>query len=63
MLTRSQHTSGNKKAEEDAGKDAETKIKEIKEAGKKSQNAVIKDLLQAVFDVKPVVPERIEVPK
>ncbi|KAJ5054085.1 uncharacterized protein L3040_000369 [Drepanopeziza brunnea f. sp. 'multigermtubi'] len=59
----SEHTSGNKKAEEDAGKDAETKIKEIKGAGQKGQDAVIKDLLKAVFDVKPVAPERIEVPK
>ncbi|TGO88918.1 hypothetical protein BPOR_0134g00050 [Botrytis porri] len=30
-----EHTSGNKKAEEDANKDAEIKLKEIKEAGKK----------------------------
>ena len=60
---RAQHTSGNKKAEEDANKDAETKMKEIKEAGKKGQDRVVKDLLKAVFDIKPVVPERIEVPK
>ncbi|KAL2071247.1 hypothetical protein VTL71DRAFT_12482 [Oculimacula yallundae] len=59
----SEHTSGNKKAEEDANKDAETKIKEIKTAGKKGQDAVVKDLLNAVFDVKPVVPERTEAPK
>jgi V-type H+-transporting ATPase subunit G len=59
----SQHTSGNKKAEEDANKDAETKIKEIKEAGKKGQDQVVKELLKAVFDIKPVVPDRIEVPK
>lgn len=58
-----QHTSGNKKAEEDANKDAEIKMKEIKEAGKKGQDQVVKDLLSAVFDIKPVVPERIEVPK
>merc|ERR1711900_106450 len=59
----SEHTSGNKKAEEDANKDAEQKIKEIRAAGKKGQDAVVKDLLNAVFDVKPVVPERIEAPK
>ncbi|KAI6712619.1 hypothetical protein JHW43_004847 [Diplocarpon mali] len=59
----SEHTSGNKKAEEDAGKDAETKMKEIKSAGKKGQDPVIKDLLKAVFDVKPEVPDRVEVPK
>ncbi|PBP25471.1 vacuolar ATPase [Diplocarpon rosae] len=59
----SEHTSGNKKAEQDAGKDAETKIKEIKSAGKKGQDPVIKDLLKTVFDIKPVVPDRVEVPK
>ncbi|TVY29741.1 V-type proton ATPase subunit G [Lachnellula hyalina] len=59
----SEHTSGNKKAEEDASKDAEVKIKEIQEAGKKGQDQVVKDLLKAVIDVKPVVPDRIEVPK
>ena len=58
-----QHTSGNKKAEEDANKDAEVKMKEIKEAGKKGQDKVVKDLLKALFDIKPVVPDRIEVPK
>jgi V-type H+-transporting ATPase subunit G len=62
-LITEQHTSGNKKAEEDANKDAETKMKEIKEAGKKGQDRVIKDLLKAVFDIKPVVPDRIEVPQ
>jgi len=58
-----QHTSGNKKAEEDANKDAEVKMKEIKEAGTKGQDKVVEDLLKAVFDIKPVVPDRIEVPK
>ncbi|CAG8958217.1 hypothetical protein HYFRA_00000571 [Hymenoscyphus fraxineus] len=58
-----EHTSGNKKAEEEASKDAESKIKEIQAAGKKGQEQVVTDLLKAVFDVKPVVPDRIEVPK
>jgi len=58
----SQHTSGNKKAEEDANKDAEQQIKSISQAGKKGQDAVVADLLKAVFDVKPEVPDRIEVP-
>ncbi|EPE34716.1 hypothetical protein GLAREA_10410 [Glarea lozoyensis ATCC 20868] len=58
-----EHTSGNKKAEEDASKDAEVKIKEIQQAGKKGQDQVVKDLLKAVFDITPIVPERIEVPK
>jgi V-type H+-transporting ATPase subunit G len=38
-------------------------MKEIKEAGKKGQDRVVKDLLKAVFDIKPVVPDRIEMPK
>lgn len=58
-----QHTSGNKKAEEDANKDSENQLKEIKEAGKKGESQVISDLLKAVFDVKPVAPERVEGPK
>ncbi|PMD23721.1 V-type proton ATPase-like protein subunit G [Hyaloscypha hepaticicola] len=58
-----EHTSGNKKAEEDANKDAETKIKEIKEAGKTGQDKVVENLLKAVFEITPVVPERIEKPK
>ncbi|KAM3079349.1 H(+)-transporting V1 sector ATPase subunit G [Clarireedia jacksonii] len=58
-----EHTSGNKKAEEDASKDAENKLQEIKEAGKKGEGKVIEDLLKAVFDVKPVVPERVQGPK
>jgi hypothetical protein len=57
-----QHSSGNQKAEEEAKKDADKKIKEIQEASKKGQDKVIKDLLNAVFEVKPVVPDRIEVP-
>jgi V-type H+-transporting ATPase subunit G len=38
-------------------------MKEIKEAGKTGQDKVVKDLLKAVFDITPVVPERIEIPK
>jgi V-type H+-transporting ATPase subunit G len=57
-----QHTRGNKKAEEDASRDAEAQIKSIKEAGKQGQDKVVADLLKAVFDVKPVVPKRIEMP-
>ncbi|RQM07381.1 hypothetical protein DH86_00003111 [Scytalidium sp. 3C] len=58
-----EHTSGNKKAEDDADKEAQSKIKEIEAAGKKSSDKVVKDLLKAVFEVKPVVPERVEVPE
>ncbi|KAH8599107.1 H+-ATPase G subunit-domain-containing protein [Bisporella sp. PMI_857] len=58
-----EHTSGNKKAEDDASKDAEFKIKEITSAGSKGQDKVVKDLLEAIWNPKPIVPERIEVPK
>lgn len=50
------HTSGNKKAQDDADKEAETSIKEIKAQGKKGQDKVVVDLLKAVFEVKPVPP-------
>lgn len=54
-----QHSSGNKTAEADANKDAETQMVDIKEAGKKSGDKVVKDLVGAVTDVKPEVPEKI----
>jgi V-type H+-transporting ATPase subunit G len=52
----SEHAAGNKQAEDEANKEAETKITEIKSAGKKSQDKVVADLLKAVFEVKPVPP-------
>lgn len=55
---RLKHSQGNKKAEEEANKEAEAKIKEIQAAGKKSQDKVVNDLLSAVFDVKPVPPTK-----
>ncbi|OIW29193.1 V-type ATPase [Coniochaeta ligniaria NRRL 30616] len=51
-----EHTQGNKQAEEEANKEAEARIKEIKDAGKKNQDKVVKDLLKAVFEVHPVAP-------
>jgi V-type H+-transporting ATPase subunit G len=51
-----EHSKGNQAAEEEANKDAEKQIVEIKEAGKKNQASVVKNLLSAVFDVKPVAP-------
>ncbi|KAI1475485.1 hypothetical protein K445DRAFT_318367 [Daldinia sp. EC12] len=53
-----EHTQGNKQAEDEANREAEAKIKEIQAAGQKSQAKVVEDLLKAVFDVKPVPPER-----
>ena len=46
-----QHSSGNKKAEEDAGKDAEEKVKQIKEAGGEKGGKVVDDLIRAVTEV------------
>ncbi|KAF2148369.1 hypothetical protein K461DRAFT_297794 [Myriangium duriaei CBS 260.36] len=57
-----EHTSGNKKAEEDADKDLEAKLKEIKQIGEKSGSEVIDQLLRAVSDVRPQVPDRVEQP-
>ncbi|KAI1641756.1 vacuolar ATPase [Daldinia loculata] len=53
-----EHTQGNKQAEDEANREADAKIKEIQAAGQKSQDKVVEDLLKAVFDVKPVPPER-----
>ncbi len=55
-----QQTSGNKKAEEDANKDTEGKMQEIKEIGKTSGGKVIEDLLDAIMNVKPEVPDRMQ---
>ncbi|RDA95641.1 hypothetical protein CP533_1195 [Ophiocordyceps camponoti-saundersi (nom. inval.)] len=51
-----EHSQGNKEAEDEAAKEAEKQIKVIKNAGQKSRDAVVKNLLNAVFDVKPVPP-------
>lgn len=51
-----QHSKGNKQAEDEANKDAEQQIKQIKDAGKTKQDAVVKKLLAAVFEVNPVAP-------
>lgn len=51
-----QHSQGNKAAEDEASKDAEKQITDLTAAGKKNQAAVVKNLLSAVFDVKPVAP-------
>jgi V-type H+-transporting ATPase subunit G len=55
-----QQTSGNKKAEDDANKDAEAKVKEIQSAGKKSGDKVVNDLIKAVTTPRPEVPEKIQ---
>ena len=48
-----QHTQGNKAAEEEANKEADNKISEIEEAGKKHRDEVIKNLLAAVYHAHP----------
>ena len=57
-----QHSAGNKQAEEDAAKDAENKVNEIKEAGDKTGGKVIEELLRAIMDVKPEIPDRVAAP-
>ena len=59
VSTGKQHTSGNKKAEEDANKDADNKLKETKSVGAKEGDKVVEDLLKMVTDVKAQVPQRI----
>ncbi|KAL1891285.1 hypothetical protein Sste5346_007745 [Sporothrix stenoceras] len=54
----SEHTQGNKAAEEEANREADAKIVEIKAAGKKSQDKVVKDLLAAVLNANPVPPSK-----
>lgn len=55
----SQHSSGYKKAEEDANKEAEAKLQEIKSVGDSKGESVVDGLIQAVINVKPEVPEKI----
>jgi len=52
-----EHSKGNQQAEDEANKEAEKQIQEITAAGKKNQSTVVKNLLSAVFDVKPTPPE------
>lgn len=54
-----QQTSGNKKAEQEADKEAEAKLKEIEDAGKKSGSKVIDDLIKAITTPNPEVPDRV----
>lgn len=54
---RTKHSSGNKKMEEDANKETETKLKEIQEIGKTKGQKVVDDLLEAVVNVHPEVPQ------
>ncbi|KAL8713176.1 MAG: hypothetical protein Q9220_002697 [cf. Caloplaca sp. 1 TL-2023] len=57
-----EHTSGNRKAEDDATNDAETQMSEIKTSGEKSGGKVVEELLRVVTDVRPEKPDRVGVP-
>lgn len=54
----SQHSSGFKKAEEDADKEAQEKLKEIKASGQKQGDKVVDGLIKSTTIVKPEVPEK-----
>lgn len=54
-----QHSSGFKKNEEDANEEAEAKLVEIKDAGSKKGDKVVEDLIYALVNVNPEVPEKI----
>jgi V-type H+-transporting ATPase subunit G len=51
-----QHSSGNQKAEEDAKKDTDAKVKEIDEIGNKSGSKVVDQLIEAVVNAHPKPP-------
>jgi len=51
-----QHSSGNKKAEDDAKKDTDKKVQEVDGIGKKSGSKVVEQLLTAVTTAKPEPP-------
>ncbi|TFA99617.1 hypothetical protein CCMA1212_008434 [Trichoderma ghanense] len=48
------HSKGNEAAQQEANKEAEKQIEVIKQAGQKNQATVVKHLLDAVFEVKPL---------
>ena len=54
-----QQSSGNQDAENEANKEAEAKLKEIDEAGDKSGDKVVEDLIKAITTPRPEVPDKI----
>ncbi|EEQ86782.2 V-type ATPase, G subunit [Blastomyces dermatitidis ER-3] len=54
-----EHSSGNKVAEEEANKEAEAKVQEIKDIGQKKGGQVIEDLIHAVTEVQPQLPKKL----
>lgn len=57
-LTTVQHSSGNKKAEEDAKKDTDNKVKEVEELGNKSGSKVVEQLIAAVTNANTKAPRK-----
>lgn len=57
LTEETQQTGGNEKAEDDAKKETDEKLKEIEAIGKKTGDSVVKDLIRLVTEVKPEVPE------
>ena len=55
-----QHSSGNQKAEEDAKKDTDEKVKEIDALGEKSGSKVVDQLIEAVVTANPEPPRKQE---
>lgn len=56
--SRVQHTSGNKAAEEQADKDTQKQLDEIKSIGEKTGPKVVDDLVKAVLTVQPEAPSK-----
>ena len=54
-----QQSSGNKTAEDEANKEADVKLKEIDEAGKKSGSKVVDDLIKVIITPRPEVPDKV----
>ena len=57
-LTTTQHSSGNKKAEDDAKKDTDSKVKDVEELGKKSGSKVVEQLINAVTNANSKPPRK-----
>ncbi|KAF2450719.1 vacuolar ATPase-like protein [Karstenula rhodostoma CBS 690.94] len=51
-----EHSSGNQKAEDDAKKDTDGKVKEIDGIGKKSGSKVVEQLIEVASNAKPEPP-------
>ena len=54
-----QHSSGFQKDEDEANKEAEAKLEEIRTAGKEKGDKVVEDLISATVNVNPEVPQKI----